>query len=173
MRVFLSILLFALALAGQSLSGRRAPSFSLPDSNQTQHDILDYRGKWLLLNYTTSMGCPDCGPFAKLLDQVKARVANTAVLFVMLAPPENANTAGRFIVDNKLTQPVVFDQSQTAIAYFKATPTRSQIDTPHLFIINPSGIIVRDYSNSGLTDFLQGKGDLAKYIQGLMTGTAK
>jgi len=38
-------------LSAQPLSGRRAPSFSLPDSKLKQHDILDYRGKWLLLDF--------------------------------------------------------------------------------------------------------------------------
>ena len=56
MRTFIATLLCgALTLTGQGLAGRRAPSFSLPDSNQNQHDILDYRGRWLLLTYTTTV----------------------------------------------------------------------------------------------------------------------
>ena len=41
----------------------------------------------------------------------------------MISPPENANTAGSYAAENKITSPIVFDQSQVAIAYFKATPT--------------------------------------------------
>jgi len=41
---------------GQGLSGRRAPSFALPDSNMKSYDILDYRGRWLLLDYMKTDG---------------------------------------------------------------------------------------------------------------------
>ena len=52
MRVLTAILLCAaLPCAAQELSGRRAPSFSLSDSALKQHDILDYRGRWLLIDF--------------------------------------------------------------------------------------------------------------------------
>lgn len=156
----------ALLLAGQSLSKRRAPSFSLPDANQVQHDILDYRGKWLVMTYTTSMNCPQCPPFAKALEQVKNKVA---ILNVLLSPPENANTATRFATDNKLTTPIVFDQSQTAIAYFKATPTNARIDTPHAFIIDPNGMIADDWPEGRIATILGSKGGVAAALQAVMS----
>src|SRR5579863_8680770 len=102
MRIFIaSLLCGAATLMGQSpLSGRRAPSFSLPDSNQVQHDILDYRGKWLIISFTTTINCPRCVTLAKALEPLQS--AKLAVLNVMISPPENANTAGRFIADNKI-----------------------------------------------------------------------
>lgn len=144
----------ALGFAADSLSGRRAPSFSLPDSSNRQHDILDYRGKWLVLTYTTTLNCPICGPFAKALDALQSKAS---VLNVMLSPPENFNTAARFVTDNRLTAPVVFDQSQTAIAYYKATPTNSRIDTPHTFIIDPNGRIISDWSAEQVKMIVDGK----------------
>src|ERR1700729_3611055 len=106
MRTFIATLLCgALTLTGQGLAGRRAPSFSLPDSNNIQHDILDYRGKWLVMTYTTSNGsCPHCAPLAKALEPLQTKVA---VLNVML-PPENYTSAAKFIADNKITSPIVF-----------------------------------------------------------------
>jgi peroxiredoxin len=175
MRTFLaSLLCGAMTLAvqhldGQSLSGRRAPSFSLPDSNQVQHDILDYRGKWLLLTFTTSMGCPHCAPLSQALEKLQS--PKVAVLSIML-PPENYNTGTRYALENKLTSPIVFDQSQVAIAYFKATPANSRIDTPHLFAINPAGMIVQDWPDSAVGTMLSGKGGVAAAIQALM-GAAK
>ncbi len=110
MRIFLASLLYgALMLSGQSLAGRRAPSFSLPDSNQVQHDILDYRGKWLLLTFTTTVNCQRCAQLSRELDKLQS--PKVAVLSVMLSPPENANTAARYTAENKLTSPIVFDQS--------------------------------------------------------------
>ncbi len=155
-----------MTLAGQSLAGRRAPSFSLPDSNQVQHDILDFRGKWLILTFTTSMGCTHCGPLVKALEPLQSK--STAVLNVML-PPENYSTGTRFATENKITSPIVFDQSQTAIAYFKATPTNSRIDTPHVFIINPAGTIVDDWPDAKVGTILAAKGGVAGALQALMS----
>jgi peroxiredoxin len=175
MRILLSILLCvgAATLSGQGLSGRRAPSFSLPDGNQLQHDILDYRGKWLLLNFIKTADCANCPALSKLLEQMKKQGgAKVDVLSVLLSPPENANTAARYIVDNKMTSPIVFDQSQVAIAYYKATPARPGIDTPHLFVINPAGSMVKDWGEGALLPFLGGKSSLWTELQALMNGPA-
>ena len=157
-------------LSAQSLSGRRAPSFALPDSTISYHDILDYRGKWLLLDYMKT-DCPHCLALSKVLEQVKAQFgAKVEVLSVVLAPPETTTTVARYLVDNKLTLPIVFDQGQTAGAYFKLTPAKSGFDTPHLFVINPSGTIVRDWADTeGTREILEGKG-LVREMQSLMAG---
>ncbi len=155
----------SVTLSGQSLGGRRAPSFSLPDSNQVQHDILDYRGRWLVLTFTTSINCTHCGPLAKALEPLQKQVA---VLNVMISPPENANTAGRFAAENKITSPVVFDQSQVAIGYFKATPTNSRIDTPHVFLISPTGMLVEDWPDGKVAQVLDAKGGVAAALQAVM-----
>jgi peroxiredoxin len=167
MRIFLaSLLCGALMLSGQSLAGRRAPSFSLPDANQVQHDILDYRGKWLLLTFTTTVSCQRCAQLSRELDKLQS--PKVAVLSVMLSPPENANTAARYTAENKLTSPIVFDQSQVAIGYFKATPSNSRIDTPHLFAINPAGMIAEDWSDNAVGLMFTAKGGVAAAIQALM-----
>jgi peroxiredoxin len=172
MRIFLtSLLCGALILSGQSLSGRRAPSFSLPDSNQVQHDILDYRGKWLLLTFTTTISCQRCAQLSRELDKLQG--PKIGVLSVMISPPENANTATRYAAENKLTAPIVFDQSQVAIGYFKATPSNSRIDTPHLFAINPAGMIVQDWSDNAVGTMLAGKGGAAAVIQALIASAPK
>lgn len=172
MRKFLfACVLAAVAASGQSLSGRRAPSFSLPDSSQVQHDILDYRGKWLILTWTTSVNCIQCGPFAKALEPLQKQMRNQlAVLNVMISPPETSNTATKFSTENKITSPIVFDQSQVAIGYFKATPTNSRIDTPHAFIINPQGTIVDDWPDARVGTILGSKGGVAAALQNLMAG---
>ncbi len=167
MRIFIATLLCgALTLVGQSsLAGRRAPSFSLPDSNQVQHDILDYRGKWLLLTFARSAGCPHCAPLSKELEKLQS--SKIAVLTVFL-PGEDYSTGARYAAENKLTSPIVFDQSQVAIAYFKATPANPRIDTPHMFAINPAGMIVQDWPDGAVGAMLAAKGGVAGAIQALM-----
>ena len=168
---FLSLCLAS--LTAQSLSGRRAPSFSLPDSSTTQHDILDYRGKWLLLDFMRT-DCPHCLALSRVLEQIKSQFgAQVAILSIVIAPPENTSTVGHYLMDNKFTNPILFDQGQVAAAYFKLNPAHPSFDTPHLFVVNPAGNIVRDWSDAAAaTEILEG-GGLTRELQALMAGSAK
>ena len=144
-----ALLCAVLSLSGQTLSGRRAPSFSLPDSRLLQHDIMDYRGKWLLLDFMKT-DCPHCKDLSRALEALKNRLGGKAdVLSVIIAPPETTETARLYVAETKITSPLVFDQGQVAVAYFKATPSNPQFDTPHLFAIDPNGQIVKDWGMAG------------------------
>lgn len=148
MRWYLAALVSAaLILDGQGLSGRRAPSFSLPDSKLVQHDILDYRGNWLIVDFMQT-NCPHCKALSKTLEGLKAKFgARLAVLSVVL-PPDNLGTVAKYIQENKITVPVLFDSSQVAVSYFKSTPTSASFATPHWFVIDPRGTIVRDWGQA-------------------------
>jgi peroxiredoxin len=140
----------ALILTGQSLSGRRAPSFALPDSKLQSHDILDSRGHWLLLDFMKT-DCPHCRDLSKKLEGVRGRYgAKVEILSILIAPPETIATVSKFVSENKLTSAFLFDQGQVAITYFRATPANPTFDTPHLFAIDPNGMIVRDWNQLGV-----------------------
>jgi peroxiredoxin len=147
MRVRLILLLVAaVSLSAQGLANRRAPSFSLPDSALRQHDILDYRGTWLLVNFTETNPAR-CKELSIKLEAVKKKHGpKVAVLSIVLAPPETQATVAKYVADTKMTTPVLFDSSQVAIAYFKATPQNPSFDSPHLFAISPNGLIVKDWT---------------------------
>ena len=151
--LFLALTLAApVAHAQFSLSNRRAPSFSLSDSNMQQHDILDFRGKWLLLDFMRT-DCPHCKMLSKVLEAVKIRYAGkVALLSIVLSPPENASTVDKYIAENRVTSPIVFDMGQVAISYFRATPAHPSFDTPHLFAIDPNGLIVHDWTQTGVEE---------------------
>jgi peroxiredoxin len=136
-------------LANQGLSGRRAPSFSLPDARLQQHDILDYRGKWLLLDFMKT-DCPHCKELSKKLEGVMARYGGKVGVLSIVLPPDNQQTVVRYAAETRTTSPIVFDSSQVAVAYFKATPQTPGFDTPHLFAIDPNGMIVRDFGQAAV-----------------------
>jgi peroxiredoxin len=172
MKFWVGLIVCSLCLSAQSLSGRRAPGFSLPDSSSTQHDLADYRGKWVLLDFMKT-DCPHCKALSKVLEQVKTQFGTSvAILGVVIAPPENTSTVARYSMENKITTTIVFDQGQMAASYFKLTPTHSSYDTPHLFVINPAGTIVKDWSDVEGPEILEG-GGLARELQKLMSGTPK
>ena len=157
----------ALLLMGQGLSGRRAPSFALPDSNLKAYDILDYRGRWLLLDFTKT-DCPYCRSFAVSLEQLKTKLGPKAAILGIVMPPDNTATVAKYIADTKTTVPVLFDSGQTAMWYFKATPLHPSFDAPHLFAINPQGQLVRDWAQGQL----EAPGFAAE-LQALVSGSAE
>ena len=55
------------------------------------------------------------------------------------------------------------------MAYFKATPTIASFDTPHLFVIDPEGKIVRDWADSRM----QHQGRSCRRAEALMFAPAK
>jgi peroxiredoxin len=151
MRVFSAALLCAALLVvpvtGQGLSGRRAPSFSIPDSALNQHDLLDYRGHWLILDFMQT-NCPHCKALSKTLEEVKTRYGPKVATVSVVVPPDTMATVAKYIQENKITATIVFDSGQVAMSYFKATPSRPGFDTPHWFAINPAGMIVRDWGQN-------------------------
>lgn len=140
----------SLLLTGQGLSGRRAPSFALPDSSLKAYDILDYRGRWLLLEFMRT-DCPYCKELTQTLDRLKPKLGARAAVLAIVVPPENTATVGRYIAESKTTTPILFDSGQTAMWYFNATPAHPSYDAPHLFAINPQGQIVRDWAQTAVT----------------------
>ena len=68
--ICLAWLSVAVLVADGELSNRRAPGFSLPDGNLKQHDLQDYRGRVVLVEFMQSQ-CPNCAAFSRVLEQVK------------------------------------------------------------------------------------------------------
>ncbi len=129
------------------LSRRRAPGFSLPDRNIQRYDLQDFRGKWVLIDFMETR-CPHCQELSQTLEKVKIRYGSRVVIFsAVIAPPETQQTVSKYIQEQNVTIPVLFDQGQMAASYFQATPAKPAFDTPHLFIIDPGGTIVRDFSH--------------------------
>ena len=52
------------------------------------------------------------------------------------------------VTETKSRIPIVFDYSFVGVAYFKATPQRPAMDIPHVFAVDPSGMIVQDWAQA-------------------------
>ena len=146
-----TVLMAQKPVASQGLSNRRAPSWSLPDTKLQQHDLLDYRGKWLIIMFMDTP-CQACKPLAQDLDKLRAKQKDRMDVVGVVIPPENMASVGGFINTTKITFPILFDSSQMAIPYFKATPANSVFDRPHLFAVNPDGWLVKDFGGAVTED---------------------
>jgi peroxiredoxin len=162
--VFLTVA--ATIVLGQGLSGRRAPSFALPDSNMKSYDILDYRGRWLLLDYMKT-DRPASKSLSKELGQLKARLGAKVAILQIVLPPDNTATVAKYVADTKTALPILCDSGQSGMWYFKVTPEHPQFDSPHLFAINPQGMLVRDWNQLDIE-----KGGYMPQVEALLAGSA-
>jgi peroxiredoxin len=146
MRLFLAAIVCAASMSAQVTVMRRAPSFSLPDSKFVQHDILDLRGKWVIIDFMQT-NCPHCKNLAATLEEVKRTMGTKIAILEVVVPPDNLNTVSKFVSETKTTSPVLFDQGQVTASYLEITPVNNKpFDTPHWFLIDPTGVIVHDWA---------------------------
>jgi peroxiredoxin len=146
MRKIFLLGLSALALMGaDEYSGRRAPSFSLPDVNMRQHDILDYRGKVLIVEFMQTK-CEKCQALTRALEgRVKPKFGNSIGILSIVVPPDTFEDVKKYMSVFKVTSPILFDMGQVAGSYVKASPQKPAMYFPHLFLIDQQGQIRADW----------------------------
>lgn len=147
MKFAVSLLLaFSFSVSAQIPSARRAPGFSLMDVlTLKQHDIQDYRGKVVLIDFMRT-DCPHCQDLTKILDQVKAKYGDKIQIFSVVNPPDDQTRVRKYVEDFKVTNPVLFDCSQVAISYLQVGPKNPSVSVPYLFVIDKAGMIRKELS---------------------------
>jgi peroxiredoxin len=161
----------SLLFGAGELSGRRAPGFALPDLNLNYHDIQDHRGKVVILDIMRT-SCPHCLTVSKNLEKIKAKYGNKVAIFSIVNPPDNQPAVSKFLVDNKLTTPILFDCGQVSAVYLKVTPKNPSITIPHVFVIDQQGMIRNDFAYSDATKgILEGDG-LGAEVEKLLNRSA-
>jgi peroxiredoxin len=154
MRTILITLLCSLTLTAGD-AARRAPGFALPDLKGQFHDLADYRGKVLILEFLKT-DCPHCAGFAEVLAQVQPKYGDkVAVLAVANINTDSPQNIYQYTTGHSLTYPLALDQGQMMFSYLR-NPQGANM--PHVYIIDAGGIIRADYEYSVLTrEVFEGK----------------
>jgi peroxiredoxin len=134
-------MLCAALLPGQTR--RRAPGFSLPSTDDRQEDLGDYRGRIVLIDIMKT-DCEHCGVFARILQQALFRYGNKIAVLSIAPAPDSPVTAAKFIAENKVTYPILFDCGQVVYSYVRPNPLNPRVDLPHLYIVDREGFIAKD-----------------------------
>jgi peroxiredoxin len=172
LRICLALLSGASLFAAGELSNRRAPSFALPDSQMKYHDLLDYRGKVVIVDISLT-GCPNCQKLAGTLEKVKAKYGDRIQILTIVNPPDNMVSVTQFIKQHKITSPILFDCGQVSVSYFKATPDKPSVHVPHVFLIDQNGWIRNDFAHSPATEAIFSGTALFKEIDALLAPSPK
>ena len=144
------LILFLLAAAAASLSAgplsdRRVPSFALPDANATYHDILDYRGKVVLIEVMQTT-CAHCQSMVPQLEKVQEKYGDRVSILTIVVPPDTIDKVKDFTIRFRIRYPILFDCGQASAVLMKATPEHPQVAFPHFFLIDRKGMIREDFS---------------------------
>lgn len=147
-----SVLGVAALFAAGNLSNRRAPGFSLMDINYNQHDLADYRGKVVLVEFIRT-DCPVCQGFTSIVERLRTKFGERIeVITIVNTPPDSQPAVMNFINTFKVKNPVLFDCGQVAASYMKLTPQNPQIALPHFFVVDQRGTIRSNYEYSSNTE---------------------
>ena len=135
-----ALLLFA---AGEH-SNRRAPGFSISDTRFEQHDLQDYRGKIVLIDFMQTT-CPVCGTLADSLAELQSRFGNKIAVVSIVTLPDSFDTVDRFAAAHKAKWPILFDSGQVMMSYLQMKPTGNMnVHFPHVFLVDGAGMIRND-----------------------------
>jgi peroxiredoxin len=144
MKRLIGFFLLAGAVSAGPLTGQRAASFTLPDATSRYFDILDYRGKVVLIDIMKT-DCPHCGVFSKTLERVKTKYGDRIQVLSIVTLPDNATTVANYIAKHKVTSPVLFDSGQATAALLKITPRNPSVTLPTVLVVDQQGIIQADF----------------------------
>src|SRR5215472_11400900 len=110
MRFALTLLVSAAALCAAD-APRRAPGFALPDSKMEVHDLYDFHGKPVIVEFMKT-NCPHCNSFADVLTKIHEKYGDRVGILSIANPPDTTATVAKFIEDHKVAYPIVFDSGQ-------------------------------------------------------------
>ncbi len=163
MRLLIAVLSLTSLFAQTPPTPRRAPSFALPDYSGQFHDLLDYRGRVVILEIMKT-ACPHCKAFTVVLDQLKAKYAGKVDVISVVNPPETPQTMQAYLADTKSGSLMLYDQGQVAYSYVRS----GRIDLPRVFLIDAQGMIRGDFSYGDATKPFFEKGGILTEVEKLI-----
>lgn len=143
---FLLTGLFALgSLAAAPAIGERAPAFTLKDSNGKEHSLSDFKGKFVVLEWLNH-DCPFVRKFYDGGDMqgLQEKYTGKGVVWLVInssAPGEQGHltpeAANRISAEKKAKHTALLLDHDGKVG--RAYDARV---TPHMFVINPEGILI-------------------------------
>ena len=151
---------------------RRAPGFSLPDLKLQQHDLMDYRGQVVFIDFIQT-SCPACRQLSTALEEVKAKFGDKVAIVTVVNPPDNQTTVARYIGAYNVTSPILFDCGQVTASYVKILPDNPVVRFPQLFVVDREGMIRAQAGADGNPVEMESKALIVQVEQLLSQSTPK
>jgi peroxiredoxin Q/BCP len=145
--IFSSLWVARIARAGELPAvGSIAPDFNLPDQNEQQHTLADFKGKWLVLYFYPKDDTPGCTQeacaFRDDLNVISELGANVVGISV-----DDSNSHAEFAKKYHLPFPLLADKTTSVAASYGALMDLVFIKVArrYTFLIDPQGKINKVY----------------------------
>jgi Flp pilus assembly protein TadD/peroxiredoxin len=127
-----------------------APAFALPDTRGKIWELLEFRGRFLLLNFW-QIGSEPSKEQLNLLNQTRSRFTSSglAIVAIDVDASEDVARAQAFVAANQFSFPVLFATEEVTgvhnLLYRYVYDRRRDLSIPISFLVNQNGMIVKVY----------------------------
>lgn len=112
-----------------------APDFTLNDIDDKKHQLSDYRGKVVIVNFWATW-CPPCRFELPSMEKLWQVIKREDVIMLGIDVGENADTIFTFTSDYPVTFPLLLDRDSSVTNKYPV------LGIPTSFIIDPQGRII-------------------------------
>ncbi|MBP3039013.1 thiol-disulfide oxidoreductase ResA [Bacillaceae bacterium Marseille-Q3522] len=128
--------------------GEKAPDFVLTDMNGEKHQLSDYRGKGVLLNFWGTW-CKPCEKEMPYMENLYQQFEKEGVHTLAVNVGESDFAVSKFIERHGLTFPIVIDRGGQVQTAYRINPL------PITFLINKEGVVVKAHTGALTEEMLQ------------------
>ena len=143
--LFIGFLSLGIALQAAVETGAPAPEFTLPDSSGTEHSLSDFKGKYVVLEWTNHQ-CPFVKKFYSKGDMqsLQEEMTGEGVIWLQIVSSAEGNQG---YLEAAEAQALREEQGMrsTAMLLDPEGAVGSKYDartTPHMFLIDPEGLLI-------------------------------
>lgn len=148
---------------------RPAPDFALPDQNDNMHTLNDYAGRWIVVYFYPKDDTPGCTTEACDFRDARSAIAEFGNATVIGISKDTVRSHKEFAEKFDLNFTLLSDRDHKVIEAFGAWGPKKFMGREFVgikrntYIINPEGMIVKEYEN------VQPKTHVAEIIRDLKT----
>lgn len=118
--------------------GEKAPDFALVDLNGQKHQLSDYKGQGVFLNFWGTF-CKPCEEEFPYIDNQYEHFKDKGVQVIAVDVGETEFAVRQFVERHELTFPVVIDQNEEVQTAYGINPL------PITFLIDKNGTVVKSH----------------------------
>lgn len=132
---------------------RQAPLFELQDQDGKTHTLSDYAGRWLVVYFYPKDDTPGCTTEACDFRDVRDAIAEFGNARVVGISKDSVKSHKKFADKHALNFTLLSDPEHTTIEAFGAWGPKKFMGREFLgikrntYIVNPDGMIVKEYEN--------------------------
>jgi peroxiredoxin len=125
--------------------GKQAPSFTLTDTNGKSHSLASFKGKYVVLEWVNH-GCPYVAKHYDSSNMQNLQTETTGKGVVWLSIASSAKGKEGYLTPAEWNETIAEKKSAASAVLLddqgKVGKTYGAKTTPHMFVINPQGVLI-------------------------------